>query len=179
MSDSMSGLAQRAAELRLAFDRGFAAPLRIKAAATQNLLAIRVSAEPYAIRLSEVTGLFVDRKFTRVPGGNPALLGIAGFRGALVPVYSLRALLGHSGTHVSRWLVIAAAAPVALAFDLFEGHLRAPADAILPRQSPEQMRGYAPEFIRTASVVRPILYLPSVIDALGPTEAPNTKPNQE
>jgi purine-binding chemotaxis protein CheW len=164
MSDLMSGLGERAVELRLAFDRGFAAPLRIEAAATQDLLAIRVSAEPYAIRLSEITGLFVDRKFTRVPGGNAALLGVAGFRGALVPVYSLR---------------IAAAAPVALAFEGFEGHLRAAGDAILPRQSPAKMRGYAPEFIRTESVVRPVLHLLSVIDALGATEAPNTEPNQE
>ena len=179
MSDLMSGLGERAVELRLAFDRGFAAPLRIEAAATQDLLAIRVSAEPYAIRLSEITGLFVDRKFTRVPGGNAALLGVAGFRGALVPVYSLRTLLGHPGTHAPRWLVIAAAAPVALAFEGFEGHLRAAGDAILPRQSPAQMRGYAAEFIRTESVVRPVLHLLSVIDALGATEAPNTEPNQE
>jgi hypothetical protein len=41
------------------------------------------------------------------------------------------------------------------------------------------MRGYAPEFIRTESVVRPVLHLLSVIDALGATEAPNTEPNQE
>ena len=174
MTDAMSGLAARAAELRSAFDQGFTAPLRIEAVATQDLLAIRVGAEPYAVRLSEVTGLFVDRKLTRVPGGNAALLGIAGFRGALVPVYNLRTLLGHPGTQAPRWLVVAATAPVALAFDAFEGHLRAAADAILPRQSPAQMRGYAPDFIRTESVVRPVLHLPSVIDALGTTEASNT-----
>lgn len=179
MTDAMSGLAGRAAELRSAFDRGFTAPLRIEAVATQDLLAIRVGAEPYAVRLSEVTGLFVDRKLTRVPGGHAALLGIAGFRGALVPVYGLRALLGHSGTQAPRWLVVTAVAPVAFAFEGFEGHLRAAADAILPRQSPAQMRGYAPDFIRTESVVRPVLHLPSVIDALATTEASNTKPNQE
>jgi hypothetical protein len=70
-------------------------------------------------------------------------------------------------------------APVALAFDGFEGHLRVPADAILPRQSPALRRGMAPEFIRTGDVVRPLIALPSVIDALGATEAPPLQPAQE
>ena len=64
-------------------------------------------------------------------------------RCSALPVFAARScrstacatLLGHSGTQAPRWLVIAAAAPVALAFDAFEGHLRASADAILPQQS--------------------------------------------
>jgi chemotaxis signal transduction protein len=170
MTDSVSRLAERAAELRSAFDRGFAAPLRIDAVVEHHLLAIQVGAEPCALRLSEVTGLFADQRITRVPGSHAALLGIAGFRGALMPVYSLRTLLGHSGTQALRWLVIAAAAPVAFAFDRFEGHLRAPAEAILPQQSQSRMRAYAREFVRTDAAVRPLLHLPSVIEALGAGE---------
>lgn len=166
MIDSLSGLTERAAELRSAFDRAFAAPLRADAAVKQDLLAIRVGPEPFALRLAEVTGLYADRKITRVPGGKSELLGIAGFRGATVPVYSLRILLGFSAAPASRWLVIAVAAPVALAFDAFEGHLRAAADAILPQQSHAQMRGHAPEFIRTADTVRPVLHLASIVKAL-------------
>lgn len=159
-------LAQRAAELRSAFDRGFAAPLRVEGAVRHDLIAVRVGAEPCAVRLAEVTGLFADRKVTRVPGSNAALLGIAGFRGALLPVYSLPALLGHPGVSAPRWLLIAAAAPMAFAFDAFEGHLRVAADAILPQQSPNRVRSYAPEFIRTADAVRPVLHLPSIVAAL-------------
>jgi len=179
MSDSVLRIAERAAELRSAFDRGFAAPLRIDAAVKLDLLAIRVGTEPCAMRLSEVAGLFADQKVVRVPGSHAALLGVAGFRGALVPVYSLGTLLGHSRTKASRWLVIAAAAPVALAFDVFEGHVRVPADAILPQQSQAQMRGCALEFIRTADLVRPVLHLPSVIDALGTTERRKSLQTQE
>lgn len=179
MSDAVTGIAGRAAELRSAFDRGFAAPLRIETAVHHDLIAIRVGAEPYAVRLAALSGLFADRKVTRVPGGDAALLGLAGFRGALVPVYSLRIVLGHSGTEASRWLVIAAAAPVALAFDLFEGHLRVPADAVVPRRSQEQARGYAPEFIRAESLVRPVLDLPSIIGSLGATQASNAEAMQE
>ena len=179
MTAAPSSLAARAAELRASFDRAFAAPVRSEAAATQDLLAVAVGNEPYAIRLSEVTGLFADRRITRIPASNPSLLGIAGFRGAIVPVYALSILLGHSPAPSPRWLVVAAAAPVALAFDRFDGHLRPAADAVLPRQSAEQARGYASEFVRTGSVVRAVLHLPFVIDALGAMDRPQVVPKQE
>lgn len=167
MTDTTSGIAERAAQLRSVFDRAFAVPVRADATVHQDLLAIRAGAEPCAIRLSEVAGLFIDRRITPIPGSNAALLGIAGFRGAILPVYSLRTLLGHPGTNPQRWLVIAATAPIALAFDLFEGHLRVAAEAILPQQSTAQTRGHAPEFVRGADVVRPVLHLASIIAALG------------
>jgi chemotaxis signal transduction protein len=163
-------LATRAAELRAEFDRGFTVALRGEASTKIDLIAIRVGGEPFAIRLAEVAGLFADRKITRVPGGQAALLGIAGFRGALLPVYSLRTLLGVPGATPPRWLVVVAGAALALAFDGFEGHLRAPAETILPQQQAGQEREgvrYAPDFIRAADAVRPVLSLRSIIDALG------------
>jgi chemotaxis signal transduction protein len=165
--DSASRLADRTAALRYAFDRSFAAPLRINLVSTLDLLAIRVEAEPYAMRLSDIAGLFADRSITAVPTGNPALLGLAGFRGAVVPVYGLGRLLGHSEatTQTPRWLIIAAATPVAFAFDVFDGHQRATAEAIVPQQA--KTHSYAPEFIRAGDVIRPVLHLPSVIAALG------------
>jgi chemotaxis signal transduction protein len=176
-ADSRARLAGRATELRSAFDRSFALPLRVDTAVKQDLLAVRIGAEPCAIRLSEVSGLFADRGITPVPASNPALLGIAGFRGAVVPVYSLRSLLGQSGAQAPRWLVIAAAMPVALAFDAFEGHLRVPPDAIVPQQA--AMGGCAREFVRSANAVRSVLHLPSVIEALGATERPDLVPMKE
>jgi purine-binding chemotaxis protein CheW len=133
-----------------------------------DLLAVGIGSERCAIRLSEVTGLFVDRRITRIPAGHPALLGIASFRGAIAPVYSLLTLLGHSGIQSPRWLIVAALAPIALAFDQFDGHLRVPAAAILPQQSHGPMRGYAPDFIRSGNAVLPVLQLASIIAAVGP-----------
>lgn len=170
MTSASPQFTDRAAELRAAFDRSFAAPLRIDATITQDLLAIRVGAEPYAIRLSQVSGLFADKTITRVPGGVAALLGIAGFRGAIVPVYSLRTLLGHAGAQSPRWLVTAAVAPVAFAVELFERQLRVPQDAIRARQAHAETTNYAREFIRTQDVVRPVLHLPSVFDAIATME---------
>jgi chemotaxis signal transduction protein len=131
------------------------------------------------MRLSEIAGLFADRKITRVPGSKAALLGIAGFRGALVPAYSLRALLGLSGTQAPRWLAIAAAAPVAFAFDAFEGHLRVSADAIMPRQSRGEIKGFAPNFIRADDLARPVIDLSAAVAALGASETASAAPSKE
>ncbi len=165
----------RAAEMRAAFDRGFAEPLSLDVTVRENLLAIEVGTESCAIRLSDVTGLFVGKKITRVPGGDASLIGIAGFRGAIVPVYGLRTLLGQSGdpsaAAAPRWLVVAKAAPVALAFDGFAGQLRVLPDAILPRQARAETRSYIRDFVQTQAPavqtqVLPILHLPSILDAI-------------
>ncbi len=166
MTEALPALGKRAAELRRTFDQAFAAPVRTDKPVMRDLLAVRIGSEPCAIRLSEVTGLFVDRRITRIPAGHPALLGIASFRGAIVPVYGLLALLGHSGTQPPRWLIVAASAAIAFAFDQFDGHLRVPAAAILPQQSHGAMRGHAPDFIRNGDVILPILQLASIIAAV-------------
>jgi chemotaxis signal transduction protein len=180
MTDSMQRLTDRAAELRSAFDCAFSARRHVDDGVKHDLLAIRVGTEACAVRLSEITGLHADRKITSVPGSNAALLGIAGFRGALVPVYSLRTLLGQPESQAAlRWLVIAAAAPIALAFEAFEGHLRVAADAILPEQSRSQSQNFSREFIRAQDVVRAVMHLPSILDALNGTDRPQIAPVEE
>jgi chemotaxis signal transduction protein len=180
MSDARSHVMERAAELRFAFDRAFGEPLQIDTTAKEDLLAIRAGGQACAMRLSEITGLFADKRITRVPGGEAALLGIAGFRGAIVPVYSMQSLLGpgHSAAQAPRWLVMARAAPVALAFEAFEGQLRVLLDAILPRQPRAELRSYAQEFVRTQDLTRPIVHLPSVLAAIK-AQRPEPAPNEE
>jgi len=179
MTAAPHALDARAADLRAAFDRSFALPHGAEAAAALDLIAVRVGSEPCAIRLSEVAGLFVDRRTTPVPGGQAALLGIAGFRGALLPVYGLARLLGTStaangargeAATQPRWLAIAAAAPVA--FEAFEGHLRIGADTAMSRQqSRGPLQDVAREFIRTGDVVRAVLHLPSIVALLAQSAA--------
>ncbi len=94
MSDGGSQVTGRAAELRDAFDRVFAEAHPPAPPPSEDLLAIRIASEPYALRLTEIAGLFADRKITPVAGRVSALLGIAGFRGLIVPVYDLQVLLG-------------------------------------------------------------------------------------
>ena len=166
MNVSVSHVTKRAAELRLAFDRAFAEPPRIDTTSKEDLLAIRVGAQAYAMRLSEISGLFADKKITPVPGSHAALRGLAGFRGALVPVYDLQTLLGHPNTETPRWLVIAAAAPIALVFAGFDGQLRVSRDAIVPQPSRPETRSYARDFVGNDDFVGPILHLPSVLEAI-------------
>jgi chemotaxis signal transduction protein len=166
MSEVQSRLAEQAVELRLAFDGAFAEAARQDATPMEDLLALRVGREPYALRLSEINGLFVDRKITRLPGGPAALLGFAGFRGAVAPAYDLQILLGRPAVQTLRWLVVASAAPVAFAFEAFEGHLRVPSSAITPRQAGEHSHRLIRDFVSIGGVARPIAHLPSALKAI-------------
>ena len=161
-----SRLTDRVEQSRLEFDHSFAQDTRGYLRSRENVLAIGLGSERCAVRLSDVAGVFADRGITRVPGHIPALLGIAGFRGAIVPVYDLQTLLGHANAQTPRWLVIAACAPIALAFEAFEGQLRVTRDAILPQPPRSEIRSYVREFVRTQNFVGPIMHLPSVLEAI-------------
>ena len=166
MSDMARGVRGHAAELRCAFDRGFAEPLREEQAAATALLAVRVGGQPCAMRLTEIAGLSADKTTIRIPGSDAALIGVAGFRGAIVPVYSLQALLGYSPAPQTRWLVIAAAAPVALAFEALQGQLNVAADAILAAPKRDTMPGFARDFVRTENFSGPVLHIASLLDVI-------------
>jgi chemotaxis signal transduction protein len=122
----------RAEALRIAFDRSFAEAHHEKQQDEEDFLAVRVATKPYAFRVAEVAGLYVDRTIVPVPTRSPALLGVAGFRGKVVPVYDLRILLRLPAATAPRWLVLLSADGVfGLSFDLFEAHLRGASDAVL------------------------------------------------
>ena len=165
-SPEMRRLVGRADELRLAFDRSFAEVQRVGAIPHDDLLGVRLGADPYAIRLSEIAGLVADKPVTRLPSRVPWLIGLAGFRGAILPVFDLALLLGYSAAAGSRWLVIAAREPVALAFDTFDGHLRLSRDAIAPADSDRGRRTEVRDMARVAGGVRAILHIPSILDTI-------------
>src|SRR3954447_10647187 len=189
MSGPALSLNGRVAELKRNFEHGFAQAAQADRKKL-NFLAIAVGGRKFALRLSEIAGLHAGKSVTRVPGGGEALLGIAGFRGALLPVYQLAALLGEDTAASPRWLVLAAAAPLAFAFDAFEGQLHVSPEAVLPAPS---RRGSQPEprqdlhrelhqqsrpdaqqaqrssfrdFLDEDGLVRPIIHLPSVLAAI-------------
>ena len=60
--EAAAHISKRAAELRRDFDRGFADPPFVVSETRQDLLAIRLGARRLAIRLSEIAGLFADKK---------------------------------------------------------------------------------------------------------------------
>jgi len=178
MSDAAPDLGERAAALRRAFDQGFAEPARPNAEASEDFLAIVVGSESYALRLVEIAGLFSGKKITRLPGRRSGLLGIAGFRGTILPVYGLQNLFGAGPETPPRWLAVAAAAPVALAFEGLEGQLRVTREAIVPRQAQGESASFTRELVRLQGRTLPILHLPSILDTIH-SQSPEAAPKGE
>lgn len=165
MNDGATPIKSRAAELRCSFDQAFS---RLPGAETErsvDLLSIRVSGDPWALRLSEVAGLFAGRRITPAPSGVPNMLGLVGLRGGVHPVYSLRGLLGYPPGDLPRWMVLVGASdPVALAFDVYEGHQSVPAGHLVP--APEGSRAHAREVVRGLDAPRSVLAISSITEAI-------------
>jgi len=113
----------RAAELRAAFDRGFAEAPPGLAPAHVELLRIRLADAPYGINLSAVASIHVDLHIEPMPRTSEELLGVAVVRGTIVPIYDLRRLVGVSTAGKPRWIVLASGR--GFAFDGFDGLVRA------------------------------------------------------
>ena len=110
--------------LRERFDSSFADPPPSAAGEYEDLLGLALGSEQYRVRLREVEGLYLDRAITPVPSALPHLLGISDFRGELVAVYDLAALLGYPHATRPRYLLRGAQQSVAFAFERFLGHVR-------------------------------------------------------
>jgi len=168
VSDDSSRLSERAARLRREFDDAFARPPVLDQVGSTELLVIRVGPDPHAIRLAEIAGLHADRCITRFPGPLPELLGLVSLRGALVPVYDLRLLLGYTAaSSPPRWMVVAAATPVGLAFDQLEGHVTVQAGAIVAELAPGTGRTQPRDVVHGSNGARSILlHVPSLVNEI-------------
>lgn len=169
MIDSNDRAQARLQALRSEFDRSFAHRHQPPETGGTDYLLIRVAGEPYAVRLAEVAALEADRTITPVPSEAPALLGVAGLRGALVAVFDLAQLLGHTGAGTipasqrslqhtaasSRWMVLVQGSLVAMAFGEFEGQQRLGLEALATAAEAGQHH----EMVRAAGAARPIVQL--------------------
>jgi purine-binding chemotaxis protein CheW len=88
-------------------------------AVDRSFLTIKVGDERFAVPASDVAEVIRSPAVTRVPLGPTSLVGVANLRGAVMPVVSLRALLGTEGEPPasSRVIVINRGAPVGLVID--------------------------------------------------------------
>lgn len=167
-----TNLTHRAAELRQTFDLSFAQAPEGVSASTEAFLAIAIangnSSDLYALRLAEIAGLFADKKIVPLPSESTDLLGLTSFRGALIPVYDLRTLLGYSASAARpRWLVLVVAkTPLAIAFEHFDGYLSVTEDFIAKESAQAQRRPHLTGALRTEDRLRPIVSLASVIELL-------------
>ncbi|MDB5806747.1 MAG: cheW3-2 [Betaproteobacteria bacterium] len=166
MSGAEAGLGRTASELKRAFDQSFAELPGTGEQQVRDFLAIRVGADGYAIDLAEVAGLFADKPVTRLPNAAPEFLGIAGFRGIVIPVYDLRVLLGYPAKEMPRWLVTAAAMPVAFAFDVFHRHLRISTQAVAKPEGADFTHQHVRQVLRAPDIARPIVDMASILTAI-------------
>ena len=130
LKDSIEG--DKAAQLRQAFDRTFALPPSLASPEVEDLLMISVAGDPYAIRLLDIAEILSQRRVVSVPSVTSDLLGLAGIRGGIVPVFGLSSILGYGPDSGSpRWMILCGSdEPIALAFSDFEGYLRLPTSAL-------------------------------------------------
>ncbi|SDS22878.1 chemotaxis protein CheW [Actinoplanes derwentensis] len=156
-------VAGRVEELRADFDRSFAQPARTMDGESIELLAVGAGGRPYALRLSEASGVHPDRPVMALPTTVRALLGVAGFAGTVVPVYDLAALLGHSIPQRPRWLLLTAGTPpLALAFHELDRHLRVPLGDVVTASTDDGQRGCLQGLVRLPDGDRPIIDVAAV-----------------
>jgi len=162
---SLSPITAKVEELRSVFDQARAAPFSSGTEEqTEDLLAIRVSRDAYAIRVSEISGLATDRNIVAFPSPIPELLGVAGIRGALVPVYSLAMLLGYNReTERTRWLALCGTEDsVALVFSYFEGYFRVPLTQLYAAEEKEVALSHVQQVVRAKDMVRAVVSIPLI-----------------
>jgi chemotaxis signal transduction protein len=166
---ALSPIAAKVAELRTVFDGARALPFSSGAEEqTESLLAIRVSRDAYALKVSEISGLVTDRKIVPVPSSVSEFLGLAGIRGALIPVYSLAALLGYPKDETkARWLALCGnEEPFALAFNEFERYLRLSHANLHAAEQKDFARTYVRHVARTNDMVRAVISIPLIREAI-------------
>jgi purine-binding chemotaxis protein CheW len=166
MSGSGMLVPDRIAELRRAFDRSFAEASESGVTPLEDLLEITIGATPYALRIAELSGLFADVRMTPLPTPVPELIGIAGFRGSVLPVYDLAAILGFPRARNPRWLAIAAARPVGLAFEQFDRHQRILRNDIVPQSAGSRPLRHVREMFPSGERIRAIVCVASVLEAI-------------
>jgi purine-binding chemotaxis protein CheW len=155
------------AELRRAFDQSFAEPPATGGVQTEDLLEVRFGGSPYALRLNELAMLISDVRVTPVPSPMPELLGVAGLRGAIVPVYDIGALIGHRTDSAHWWLAIAAGEPaVGFAFSGLERHRRVPVDDVVSEVGPDLAARHVTRLVHVDGDVRPVVSVRSIVESL-------------
>jgi chemotaxis signal transduction protein len=155
----------KTAVLRRTFDQSFAVPPPETSLDVEDLLRIRVAGDPYAIRLRDIAGIVARRKVVPIPGGTRDLLGSAGIRGGIVPVFALAMLLGYDqAADVLPWMVLCRSEdPIALAFPEFEGYAGVSKSSIHLDGNLRAARQHVNEIACIEAERRPVISIPLIV----------------
>jgi hypothetical protein len=168
-------------DLRRAFDAAFAAAPAERAAEPEPFLLVKLAGNAHAIRIREIQGFAAARTVVPLSSPVPELLGLAGFRGSLLPVYDLASLLGYPERDAQpRWFILCGdVEPVAFAFSEFDGYHEQPrADRHVLRQD-GTTRAIVDVARLIASVRTKVGLGPAAsTPTLGPDTEPSTNPRE-
>jgi purine-binding chemotaxis protein CheW len=134
-------MTSHAGEMRDAFDRDFAVPLRPAEPSHRDFLCIRVGGEPSAIPLGDIASLHADLRVVALPSRAPELLGVVAIRAAIVPIYDLGFAFGMPRADVPRWTVVLRGGTAGFAFEGYDGHARIAERAIAAASQRRHMTG--------------------------------------
>lgn len=163
MTDVPMEATATAGRLREEFDRSFAAPFAVTGIDVEPILAVRLKGDLYGLRVGEIDGVVRAAPIVPIRADSPGLLGLAGYRGSILPVYDLGALLSYEeAREAPRWLFVCGKGdPIALAVHEFAGHVTVPATAFhAPHGSP---RRHVERFARIGEAVGAIVSVPSIV----------------
>jgi chemotaxis signal transduction protein len=160
-----------AKEMRRQFDAVFAAPPLRREADVESFLGLRIDGDAFALRIRSMSGLAAARKIVPLPGAAPAMLGLAGIRGLVVPVFGLSALMGH-GSEAPRWLALCAderGDTIALGFRDLDGYIDALVSevrAVDPGEpGPARRASFVRELVRDRGELRGVIDLSAMVKA--------------
>jgi len=164
MTTETASASKSAADLRREFDNIFAAPLAGPGEGRESLIALRVAGQALAVRTLHIAGVAKRRRIVPLPTHVPGLLGIMGFRGALLPAYDLAALLGlPAAGGEGSWLMLAGAeTPVGLVFNEFEGQVEIE-PACLYRRDSSDARKHLRLMARIGALHRGVIDVPGLV----------------
>lgn len=108
------------------------------AGSTLDFLTFRMGDNLYALSADSVSEVIRTPPVARIPQAPPCLLGVANLRGTVLPIASLRGLLGRdevAASATSRSIILGGGAPVGLAVDAVEALVSVDAAAVETRQA--------------------------------------------
>ena len=99
---------------------------------TPAIQTVRIEERAYALPAEAVSEVVVAPPVARVPQAPSSLLGIGNLRGAVLPVVSLRSLMGRGrdGAPDARAIILNGAAPVALVVDVVDALVTVEAESV-------------------------------------------------
>jgi chemotaxis signal transduction protein len=167
MNVDHESLASLVLQLKHEFDESFAINAGRQPASGYPLLVVRVGADRLAVPLAEIASVAPCPKLTVVPSRTPELLGIAGLRGELIPVFSLALLTGYPrDPEAPRWLLLCGAERLGLAFTRVQGQCSVMPDAMSPVASGPPRQRHVSHLVDLEHGWCPVLSIASILREL-------------